>query len=304
MLGVDAGGTSTRAAIADRSGRVLGIGTSSTGNIDDQGPAGTARAVAEAVAAARVAAGVDAADFVAAFLGVAGVVSAEDRAALLDALAPLRLAASGRVVVDHDCRVALAGGLSGRPGIVLIAGTGSSAFGCDASGMSWRAGGWGSLIGDEGSGFRIAVDGVRAVAMAADGRGAETSLTRALLSALEVHDPDGLLHRLHLRDGRSQIAGLAPIVLSEAGAGDPVAGEILVRAMDDLAAMVAAVWSRLVLPVPAEVATVGGLFTAGDVVLAPLREALAQRVPEAVLVAPEADPVVGACLLAAQVAGR
>ncbi|MCU1437043.1 MAG: hypothetical protein JWP66_130 [Naasia sp.] len=299
VLGVDAGGTSTRAAIADGSGRILGSGSAGPGNLDDAGPAGTAAAIAEATDAARRAAGIaPGTTFDAAMLGVAGVVSETDRAAVRDAVQSHRLAPAERLEVDHDCRVALAGGLSGRPGIVLIAGTGSAAFGFDAEGQRWRAGGWGGLLGDEGGSYRIAVDALRAVTMAIDGRGPATALTGVLLAALDAADPDDLMHRVHLEGrGRAGIASLAPLVLREAEAGDGVAIDLLDTAAGDLAALVAAVRRRLGFVAPVEAVYVGGLFTA-DAVLRRVRSALAERAPDVRLVAPEQDPVVGACLLA------
>lgn len=301
VLGVDSGGTSTRAAIADANGVVLGTGAASAGNLDDVGAQATASAIAAAAADALRAAGAVTDDIGAAFLGVAGVVSAADRDAVLDAVAPLSLAPRERTQVDHDCRVALAGALSGRPGIVLIAGTGSAAFGIDAGGARWRAGGWGALLGDEGSSFRIAVQGLRAVSMAADGRGPETSLTPALLGAVGADQPDDLMHRLHV-DGldRSVLASLAPLVLSAATSGDQVAEDILNEAVEQLAQLVATVRGRLTFEAPAPVAYVGGLFNAGEVVLTPLRAALGRLAPDVTLTAAETDPVAGACLLAAE----
>ena len=176
VLGIDGGGTKTQAAIVDETGHVRGVGLGGPSNYDDIG-ANRARAnIAQAVTAACAPAGCEPAPFAAAFLGLAGIVSPADRAVVQGIAADLRLAPLDRVGVDHDCRIALAGGLSGRPGIVLIAGTGSSCYGRNAAGGDWRAGGWGSQIGDEGSGYWLGLHALQSAVRAYDGRGPATRL--------------------------------------------------------------------------------------------------------------------------------
>ncbi|WP_310122825.1 BadF/BadG/BcrA/BcrD ATPase family protein [Agrococcus sp. BE272] len=305
VLGVDAGGTSTRAAIADGEGRLLGRSVATAGNLDDGGPSGVAAAVMAATRSALEVTGIGAdATFDAVFLGVAGVVSAADRRAVLDALPTAGVAPRERIRIDHDCRVALAGGLAGRPGIVVIAGTGSAAFGVDGGGARWRSGGWGALVGDEGSSYSIAVEALRAVVRAVDGRGPSTALQAAMLGALQVQDPDDLLHRLHLEGlGRAEVAALAPLVVLAAEQGDLVAAMVLDTAAEQLAQMVDAVQRNLRFDGPVEVASVGGLFAAGEPIASRFREALERRSPSVCMVEPELDPVLGACLLALQSLG-
>lgn len=305
VLGIDSGGTSTRAAIADGDGRVLGAASSGGGNIDDVGPDGAAAAIEAAVQGARASAHLEPAAFNAVCLGIAGVVSGADRNVVLAAVEPLRLARREDIRVDHDCRVALAGGLSGRAGIVLIAGTGSAAFGIDQTGKRWRAGGWGALMGDEGGSYSIALHALRGVARAVDGRGDATSLQRDLLAALGAADPDDLLHVLHLEGrGRAQIAALAPLVVRAAVDGDRLAQEVLEAAADELALMVDAVRRNLQFPGPAEVALVGGLFSEDSALVALVSKALEHRGSTARLVVPALPPVMGACLLALQSLGQ
>lgn len=304
VLGIDVGGTSTRAAIADGDGNVLGASTSGGGNIDDVGPDGAATVIDAAVRGARASAQLGSEAFDAVCLGIAGVVSEADRCAVLAAVEPLGLARREDICVDHDCRVALAGGLSGRAGIVLIAGTGSAAFGIDPTGSRWRAGGWGALVGDEGGSYGIALHALRGVARAVDGRGDATSMQHELLAALGAADPDDLLRRLHLegRD-RSQIAALAPIVVRAAADGDRVAQGVLEVAADELALMVEAVRRNLPFRSPVEVALVGGLFSAASALRPLVSSALDRRGSTVRLVEPALSPVLGACLIALQSLG-
>src|SRR3954454_20877047 len=139
ILGIDGGGTKTQAAIIDERGTLLGTGISGPGNVDSVGLAVAHDNLGSAIKAARQAAHLplDTA-FDAAYLGLAGAVSATDFTAIREMAQQLHLAQPDMVGVNHDCRVALAGGLSGRPGIVLIIGTGSSCYGINAEGQEWR----------------------------------------------------------------------------------------------------------------------------------------------------------------------
>ena len=150
-LGIDGGGTATRALLCDERGRVLGTGTGGVANHLHAGWDGAAESVRTAVSAARTATGLTPAPFSAVFLGMAATSSDDTRRRWRDLAHQFGFAARGETIgVDHDIRIALAGGLAGRPGIALIAGTGSSCYGRNASGTTWQAGGWGSILDDGG----------------------------------------------------------------------------------------------------------------------------------------------------------
>ena len=296
FLGVDGGGTKTLAAICDADGRVLGSGLSGPSNIDDVGIEAATDNIAQAVRVARAAAGLEPQPFAGAFLGLAGVVAERDRA-LVHGIAR-RLELSEQIGVDHDCRIALAGGLSGRSGAVLIVGTGSSCYGVNDSGESWRSGGWGSLISDEGSGYFLGREGLIAAVRSLDGRGPASSLAAAMLRSLGVTQPDDLLHRLYVTGlTRIEIAALAPIILECAADGDEAALEIVGRGSDLLTECVAAVAKYLRLE-QFELVVVGGLYSESLLVQNMLQGTLLERVPQCRIVWPELPPVLGACLLA------
>ena len=141
VLGTDGGGTKTQAVIVDESGKLCGTGLGGPSNYDDVGIDTTRASIGQAVDAARQMAGIPQIPFAAVFLGMAGVVSPTDRGIIRDIAQNLDLAAPETIGVDHDCRIALAGGLSGRPGLVQIVGTGSSTFGMNVAGEGWRSGG-------------------------------------------------------------------------------------------------------------------------------------------------------------------
>jgi N-acetylglucosamine kinase-like BadF-type ATPase len=159
--------------------------------------------------------------------------------------------ANQRQLADHVCVVndalpVLAYATADSVGICLIAGTGSIAFGRDALGQTARAGGWGYLLGDEGSSYAISVAALRAVARSLDGRADHTALCDLLLGALGVSEPSELIPTVYARRGdRAWIAGLAPLVLTAAQQEDPTARRIVDQASRQLGSMVVAVADQL-----------------------------------------------------------
>lgn len=299
FLGIDGGGTKTQAAICDETGRILGVGLGSASGIDSVGADGATIGIGAAVQAARAQAGLPAAPFDGVFLGMAGVVSEADREIVRTVASALRL--GGAVGVDHDIRISLAGGLSGRPGIALISGTGSSCFGLNERGERWQAGGWGHLISDEGSSYWFGWNAIRLAIGSFDGRW-QSSLLEPVKQRLGVKEMLDIHHRLYTRGiSKAEIAAFAPLVIEAAVAGDAMATQLIEHGTHDLAQMVAAVarhfgWVSL----RCEVTLTGGLWRAGEAVIAPFRRALAEELSQAAIIMPELPPVLGACVLALQ----
>jgi N-acetylglucosamine kinase-like BadF-type ATPase len=302
VAGVDGGGTSTRVALCSLDGEVLGVGESGPGNYHNVGIEAVGRHVGEAWHSACRVAGIEQKPLDAAYFGFASVVTAEDRATVGRMAAAIGIAPPERIGVDHDLRIALAGSLAGQPGIVVIAGTGTSCFGRSPAGSTWRAGGWGAMLDDLGGSGWMGLQAMIAAVKAYDGRGPKTSLLARVTEALELDDFEAIMYRV---DGkglpRKEQAELAKLVTAAAAEGDVVALEIINRGAHELAMMVATVDQRLSLSqqlgeVP--VAVTGGLVNAGDVFMDPLREVLARCAPHCSLVVPQLPPVLGAAWLA------
>jgi N-acetylglucosamine kinase len=259
FLGVDGGQSGTRVLIGDENGCILGAGDAGPCNhaAAGEGRRNLEKAVAEGLAAACASAGLDPSgvSFEAACLGMSG--GPDDKREILAGM--LR---TGRLIVTHDAAIALAGATSAGQGIVVIAGTGSMAFGRNAEGRTARAGGWGHLFGDEGSGFDIARQALRAALRMEEGWGPPTSLRQGLLEATGAASANEILHLFYGSDWpRSRVAALAPLADGAAAEPDRIASEILKAAADALAKLAAAVRSRLWRPGdPVEVAYVGGVF--------------------------------------------
>lgn len=295
-VGVDGGATKTLAAAADKDGNVVGVYESGPSNYHIVGLEGAVGNINAAIKGALAPAGLNAADIV--VLGLAGMDTAYDFRLFEERAVPHIL--GKEVFVRHDAEIALVGATLGEPGVIVIAGTGSVAGARNRRGEYARCGGWGHLVGDEGSAFYIACEALRAVLWAFDGRGATTALTDKILEALKISSPDEILRKLYVEKmSVSDVAKLAPIVTGLAKSGDPVARRIVEEAARQLALHVVALVDRLGMreEQPIKVAPVGGVFKAGAVILEPFRKYLEERF-KVELIKPELPPVAGALLLA------
>lgn len=299
-IGVDGGGTKTLAVVTDGEFRVLAEGRSGPSNFLRVGLEAAVAAVDEAVSLALVEAGVAPEEVPVSGIGLAGVDHPSLRAKMFHALK--RALTVPAILLVGDARAAAAGATNLQPGIVIIAGTGSIAYGVNAEGRTARSGGWGPVMGDEGSGYDIARHALAAVANAVDGRSAPTSLTVAVCHHFGVAAPEDLPAVVYdpTRTSQSDIAKVAEIVVREAKAGDGVALAILDNAGRDLGRAVVAVVRKLSLERESfQVAYVGGVFGAGALILDPLRETVLEVAPRASFILPIFGPAVGAAKLAA-----
>jgi N-acetylglucosamine kinase-like BadF-type ATPase len=295
FLGVDGGQSSTTALIGDETGRVLGAGAGGPCNHVGaaEGRQKLIRAVGDCVARACEGAGLDPATvaFEAACFGMSG--GPEDKQAIL-----AEILKAGKLVATTDAVIALAGATAGRPGIITIAGTGSIAFGRNAQGRTARAGGWGFVFGDEGGGFDITRQALRAALRMEEGWGPPTVLREALLNATGARDANDLLHRFYTQEyPRPKIASYSRLVDTQAQSGDLVATDILRQAGAQLGALARSVRKRLFAPgeTPA-LAYIGGVFRSA-VLLEHFRQIAGECGP------PAYGPAAGALLEAYRAAG-
>jgi glucosamine kinase len=254
---VDGGGTSTRVGVALAGGTERIRRTGPAGIVDPRNPEGSADTLVRLIRDTVEEAGIRL-PAAALCAGLAGARSGGQRARVVAALRSAGVA--DRVEVVTDAEIALEGALPGEPGILLIAGTGSVAWGRGEDGRIGRCGGWGMWVGDEGSGYAIGVAGLRAALKAGDGRGPGTELGLELAGALGLNDLDEVPSWTAAAE-KSEIGRLAPVVIAVAGRGDHVADAILDDAAAELRSHVGALVERLgpwASPVP--VVFHGGLF--------------------------------------------
>jgi N-acetylglucosamine kinase-like BadF-type ATPase len=297
VLGVDGGGTKTRAVIIDSRQRIVGEAVAGPSNPLRVGMMNAAAVIKEAVDKACAEAGVQRADIRAAEVGLAGVRRGDLRSRMREALSGLGIRVI-EVVTDAD--IALFGATAGEPGVVVIAGTGSICCGTNARGQHFCSGGWGPLAGDEGSGSWIARRALQAVGRAADGRGRPTRLTETTLAYFNAQTMDDLALALYAPSMTNErIAGLCRSVIEAAQADDEVAREIVTAAGGELGTAAAAVIRKLRMGHERfQVAYVGGVFAANELVLEPLRDELGRVAPAAFIAQPHLSPAVAAARMA------
>jgi N-acetylglucosamine kinase-like BadF-type ATPase len=298
VVGVDGGGTKTRAVILDLNDQIIGEGVAGPSNPLRVGIANAAAAVREAIDNACEAAHVRRTDLVAAEIGLAGASRNELRARVREALINLGIR---EIIVVGDADIALYGATEGAPGLIVIAGTGSICCGINARRKMLCAGGWGPVAGDEGGGAWIARRALRAIAHATDGRGASTSLTAAAIAYFHVSDASDLSTAIYAPTiTNERLAGFGKFVIEAAKARDRIAREILAKAGRELGSAAAAVIRNLKLEHETfQVAYTGGVFVAaGELVLATMREEIKKIAPLAYLAPPHFPPAVAAARMA------
>lgn len=299
FLGIDGGGSKTAAIVVDENMEPLGEGRAGPSNHLRVGIEVARDSVERATLQACATAGVKLTEIDYAYCGIAGADHPVHRQTLVESLR--NLFSGEQFTVDSDARVALAAGVGiDTPGVVIIAGTGSVAFGRNKRGFEARAGGWGPTLGDEGSGYSIARRGLAAIVRAHDGRGPKTLITDLLCRHHGMCEPRDLPVFVYAPTTHADdIAVYFGIVIEAAMRGDAVAEEIVASEGRDLGLTVAAVIRKLEMQDEAvSVAFTGGAFTAGELLTKPLAEQLLQVAPAATVHAALERPVLGAARMA------
>jgi N-acetylglucosamine kinase-like BadF-type ATPase len=302
VIGVDGGGTKTAGLLVDLEGRVLAQESVGPTNYQMVGDEGIRKEILQLVRLLFDHARIPERELAGIALGLAGVARPGEPESVTTLVEELHLAR--KVVVDHDAMIALVGALGDEPGLIVIAGTGSIALGRNARGQRARAGGWGYLLGDEGSGLFVAREALVAILKAHDGRGRKTQLTERVLAKLGLKEVEGIIPRVY-RQGmsRDEIAALAPLVFQAAREDEPVAREIVNRAGRELGLMAAAVIRRLgMVEGMVKIALVGSLFRDKDLLQGSMMSAVGEKV-QVEFVEPGLGPLGGAAILALKAAG-
>jgi N-acetylglucosamine kinase len=295
VLGIDAGGTKTVCLLADGSGAILGESRMGGANLQAIGELEVEKVLHSVMEQALGDSGIVPN---AICLGIAGVDRPED-AEVVQAIMR-RIGYKARVAVTNDALVALVAGAGHDPGVVIVAGTGSIAYGRNAAGVAARAGGWGYVLGDEGSGYWIGRHALRAVVREADGRGRPTALSARILRHFEVTRPQELVHAVYSRNLRpAAIAAVARYVQEARDEGDAVAAAILENGVRELLASAASVVSQLELAEqPFRFVLAGGIFHAVPWLAQELAGHLPDLAPRATVMSLDREPALGAVRLA------
>ncbi|NOT61536.1 MAG: ATPase [Acidobacteria bacterium] len=309
FLGIDGGQSHTTALIANARGNILGIGHAGESN-HTRAPGGRERltkainqSLSEALAQAGQQAGllkkqsVAQFKFTSAYLSMTG--EPEDKRAIVK-----ELLCADVLTVEHDTRGALAGAFAGGAGVIVMAGTGSVACGETADQRFVRVGGRGYLFADEGSAFAIARQAVTLAMRHAERIKGQDALQAALLKHFKRTSIEQIIEDVYANEiSRERLASFAAKVAALAERKEPTAQAIIDRAAADLAELAEATAKRLALDEPFNVSYSGGVFKSRRL-LAGFTANLAQRLPQATIVAPRFGPDLGALLLAYRQTGK
>ncbi len=295
VIGIDAGGTKTVGYLADGDGNVLGEARAGGAGLQAEGELGVEKVLHTVMDQAR---GGREPDVQAICLGMVGADREADGAVVRGIMH--RIGGGTRVVVVSDALVALVAGVGEAPGVVIICGTGSVAYGRNSRDQAARAGGWGPVLGDEGGGYWIGRHALRAVARAADGRGPATALTARVLNHFAVARPADLVVEIYERQvPHHALAQLARVVQQARDEGDEAATQVLEQAAHELVRAARSVVERLQMRDEAvEFVLAGGVFSGVPWLAEELRRRLPGIAPRGQVRRLEVEPAVGAVRLA------
>jgi N-acetylglucosamine kinase-like BadF-type ATPase len=303
-MGVDGGATKTLAAVLDLQTRDLHLAHGGPSNEDAVGAKAAVEALLGAAEGAIEHAEIDRGKLGAAVLAIAGTDT--------DSIAShVRAARTEAWIVVNDVVGAWATATGAGPGVAAISGTGSNVFGVGPDGRSWRAGGWGHLLGDEGSGYWLGVQSIKAALRDREASGPATALSDAATDFFHVASVEALASLVYSKPlTKGDIAAFAIETAKLAESGDALAGELYERGARELAEQITAVIRQIGLAAdppadrgPFPVGLIGSAFKAGAVFVEPLTRAIHEVAPAARVTPVEMAPVGGSLLLAARACG-
>ena len=291
VLGIDAGGTKTVGLLADETGRIVGEARGTGANLQTHGELEVEKVfdgILEALGSRERISAV--------CLGIAGVDRPRDEEIIRGILRRLGYRETARVV--NDAAIALVAGAQERVGIVILAGTGSIAYGADREGKTARSGGYGFLLADEGSGYWLGHQALRATVRSADGRGPQSLLAGLVFEALGVRSVAEMVPVVYEKGlPKFRIAAHAGLVQQAADRGDALAAALLEEAALELSLAARAVARRIALGGdPYRVVLAGGVFKACPSLPARIERCLG--LPGAQLAPLSVEPAQGAVALA------
>ncbi len=326
VLGIDGGGSKTICVLMDDKGTVLGRGESGASNYQTVGISAALRSIESAIYTA-VNQALNFADTInikAICFGLAGVSRPRDFEVVNNILQELQNSENlpitwalttneqeENIVICNDALIALVGGIGNDVGVVVAAGTGSIVFGRNHQGDTKRVGGWGYILGDEGSAYKIAIAGLQAAMKSYDGREISTSLVDDFQQHLNLKNMEGLIEVIYSSGwGVKEIAALAPVVDNSAASGDTVANSIIDDAVQDLFLATSTVIDTIFpqhfsLQVEREiknnlfeVVTTGSVWRGKSRIWERFEVVVVEKYPTVKVIFPRFEPAVGAGLLA------
>ena len=304
IIGIDGGGTKTDCAAADLELNILFETKGNPSNFLVAGTEKVSGSILELIYKCKEELKFDYNDIEIILLGTAGAGRKSDVDRLKDSF--LNYSKNNGIYfknfhVESDARIALEGAFSGKPGAILIAGTGSIILGKDADGNIHRVGGFGRQIGDEGSGYSLGRKGFNAVSRQFDGRGNSTLISDVLKEKFNIISSETLITEIYRNN--FTIASIAPLVISAAEKNDQSALKIIDEETDELLLHISAMKQKLQLP-ELSIAFIGGLINNDNFYSRTLKEKITKNLKNVNIKSPENPPVIGAVLMAKELLNK
>ena len=303
IIGIDGGGTKTTSVLCTLDGVILAEAQGDPTNFQIIGIERTSHTILELVETCCHSVGCSISQIGAVVTGLAGAGRSKDQQNMCDGimdLAHTRNLTINNLVVESDARIALEGAFDGKPGMIVIAGTGSIVFGKDERGKIFRAGGWGRLIDDEGSGYAIGQQAFRAVARSLDDKNAKTKLTKLFEEKFGLSTQETIIHSLYKEN--FDIASVMPTVIHAASKGDKAAKRILDNAALELVEIVEITLKKmnknLKNPSKRPLALIGGLLANEHYYSRKVISVIRKKMLPVSVRQAESSPVVGAAIMA------
>jgi glucosamine kinase len=298
-LGIDGGGTHTRSLLISESGDILGRAVTGPSNVQQVSMQALRDNLQQLLNQTFINLP-DHIEYIASCFGLAGAATAKNRDDIRDTLVSLMPMSTEAPILTSDAHIALVGALANRPGLMLIAGTGSICLGRDADGIIHRTGGWGATFDDLGSGYWIGQQAMQATLQESDGRRPSGPWQSNVLKRLSCNSIEQLLSKVKTGEmSNSHIAALAPMVIQLSQAGVSDAADILNRAVLELVATISATYRKAKLRT-APLVLVGGLLEKSELFRERLSAALQIEEPEIQIQKSLMSPIAGAVVVAYQ----
>jgi N-acetylglucosamine kinase-like BadF-type ATPase len=294
FIGIDGGGTKTDCVITDENCNQLFSLKGGPLNLLTTTPSQSSRTILQLINSCLSKLDITLSQIDCIGIGAAGAGRIEDSEKLERILKSL-LPHSINLKVTTDAEAALEGAFNGKPGCILISGTGSIIFGKDQNGIIHRCGGFGKIIGDEGSGFMLGKKGLIAAAKEFDGRGKRSLITELLKDKYQIQSEQSLINAVYNND--MDISGVAPIVLASAGNNDKIALRIIDEETDELLLLISCMIKKLKQE-NTEISFTGRLISTINVFSVTLKNKLTESYKMIKIKEPEYPPAMGAVFIA------
>ncbi len=294
IIGIDGGGTKTVGMLATKDGKTIAKTQTGPSNYHVVGIEQTKNVLTEIITQLKLKVPNSDLDSIRCCIGMAGLGRDEDREIIGHICDEIGI---NNRILTHDAHIGLVGGTGKQSGVIIISGTGSIVYGINEHGKEARAGGWGYILGDEGSGYDIAVKGLQAVARAADKREPATQITQLILKRLALNEPNDLIRWTHAAS-RDEIAQLASVVFVAAEIKDTKAEKIIDSAMSEFACAVETVVMQLEFSHPFDIVFSGGILLHQPILTDKLQRWIEKIIIGSSVIIPKHEPAYGAVLLA------